>query len=126
MLSLIYLDDRRRGDREIAQLVYRVDRSYSWNYSNGPTLPRRPGKLPPGPGARLLGHDVNSPLGISAGPLMNSKWIAAYARLGFDVLTYNTVRTVAQPAYALPNLAFVRNLPEVAVTAPAARGSDAW
>jgi dihydroorotate dehydrogenase (NAD+) catalytic subunit len=103
-----------------------VDRSYAWNYSNGPALPRRRGKLALGPGARLLGYGLNSALGISAGPLINSKWVAAYARLGFDVLTYKTVRTSSQPAYALPNVAFVRNLPDVAVSAPSGRGSDGW
>jgi dihydroorotate dehydrogenase len=46
--------------------------------------------------------------------------------MGFDVLTYKTVRTTAQPAYPLPNLAFVRNLSDVAVAAPSARAADAW
>ena len=103
-----------------------MNRSYAWNCTNGPTLPRRPGKLPPGPGAHLLGLDLSSSLGISAGPLVNSKWVAAYARLGFDLLTYKTVRTVAHSAYGLPNLAFVRNMPDVAVSVPSGRASEEW
>ena len=47
---------------------------------------------------------MNSPLGIPAGPLLNSRWIHYYAALGFDVLTYKTVRSSARSCYALPNL----------------------
>ena len=47
-------------------------------------------------------------MGIAAGPLPNSKWIETYARLGYGLLTYNTVRTAERPAYPAPNLAFCR------------------
>lgn len=73
-------------------------------------------RLPPGPGASLLGHQLNSPTGISAGPLLNSKWIEGYARLGFDILTYATVRSRPQPAHALPNIRPVENRDQLAVT----------
>jgi dihydroorotate dehydrogenase len=63
----------------------------------------------------LFGRPLNSSLGIAAGPLLNSKWVEAYARLGFDVLTYSTVRTSFHPAYALPNIRHVDNLEQVAV-----------
>ena len=49
--------------------------------------------MPSGPGGLLFGYPLNSPLGIAAGPLLNSKWVEGYARLGFDVLTYATVRS---------------------------------
>lgn len=35
---------------------------------------------------------------------MNSRWIHYYAALGFDVLTYKTVRSAERKCYALPNL----------------------
>ena len=47
---------------------------------------------------------MNSPLGIPAGPLLNSRWIQYYASLGFDVLTYKTVRSSERKCYGLPNL----------------------
>ena len=106
--------------------MYRPDRSYAWNYSRGPVLPRRPAKLPSGPGGRLFDLHLNSSLGVAAGPLLNAKWVAAYARLGFDILTYKTVRTSARPAYPLPNIVFVENQPQAAVARPAGRASRDW
>lgn len=104
------------GVKAIAQATYRVDRSYSWNYSHAPTLPRIR-RLPAGPGAKLFDFRLNSPLGVSSGPLLNSKWVEGYARLGFDILTYKTVRSSAAPAHPLPNIRPVDNQPHAAVTA---------
>src|SRR5690606_12427536 len=62
------------------------------------------------------------------GPLLNGRWCLYYAGLGFDVLTYKTVRSRARACYPLPNLQPVRcgmldggesELP----TAPAMQGS---
>jgi dihydroorotate dehydrogenase (NAD+) catalytic subunit len=99
----------------IAQGVYRIDRSYTWNYEHTPKLPRVR-RLPTGPGGQLLGHTLNSLLGVSAGPLLNSRWVEAYARVGFDVLTYATVRTSFAPPHGLPNLRPVENREQAAVT----------
>jgi dihydroorotate dehydrogenase len=98
----------------IAQATYRMDRSYSWNYDHSPKLPRVR-RLPAGPGGRLFDYPLNSPLGIAAGPLLNSRWVEAYARVGYDVLTYATVRTSFTPAHALPNIRTVENREQVAV-----------
>jgi dihydroorotate dehydrogenase len=98
----------------IAQAVYRVDRSYSWNYGHAPKLPRVR-RLPPAPGGKLFEYALNSPLGIASGPLLNSKWIEAYARVGFDILTYATVRSSAAPAFGLPNIRPVENREQAAV-----------
>jgi len=54
--------------------------------------------------ARLFDRTVESPVGIAAGPLPNSKWIQAYSRLGYGLLTYGTVRSAAHPALSPPNL----------------------
>ncbi|MGH7416417.1 MAG: hypothetical protein ACREKB_01385, partial [Candidatus Rokuibacteriota bacterium] len=61
-------------------MVYRVDRSHAWNYMHAPALPRIR-RLSPGPGGQLFSHTLNSPLGIAAGPLLNARWVEAYARL---------------------------------------------
>src|SRR5262249_1358778 len=50
------------------------------------------------------GLRVPSPLAIAAGPLLNGRWILYYAALGFDILTYKTVRSRARECYPLPNL----------------------
>jgi len=88
--------------------TYDVHRSYDENYAGGPTFT---GPLPPArsgePRARFLGHPVYSALGVPAGPLLNSDWIGLYARLGFDLLTYKTVRSVARPAHPFPNCLFL-------------------
>lgn len=109
--------------REISNGAYRLDRSYQWNYAHAPVLPRLR-RVPSGPGGRLFGRLLNSSLGIAAGPLLNSKWIEGYARLGFDVLTYATVRSVFRPAHALPNIRHVENREQAAVIArrPATNG----
>ena len=52
--------------------------------------------------------------------MLNSKWVEGYARFGFDILTYATVRSVARPPYALPNIVFVENRQHAAVALPGA------
>lgn len=94
--------------------MYRVDRSYAWNYAHAPALPRIR-RLPMSAGWQLLGYNLNSPLGVAAGPLLNSKWVEGYARLGFDVLTYATVRSRPHPAHNLPNIRPVENREEIAI-----------
>ena len=77
-------------------------------------------RLPHGPGGILFGHPLNSSVGIAAGPLLNSKWVEAYARLGFDVLTYATVRSSFHAAHGLPNIRHVDNREQAAVVSRAA------
>ena len=82
---------------------YDIARSYDWNYENVPAPPEI--EVPDVSGEwHFCGLPVASPLGIPAGPLLNSKWILYYARLGFDVLTYKTVRSSYRACYEPPNL----------------------
>ncbi len=88
--------------------TYDVTKSYEWNYRNGPIFkspypPPRKVRKP----VRLLGFELNSPLGIAAGPLLNSNWIRVYAKLGFDLLSYKTVRTRSRASNPKPNCVFV-------------------
>jgi dihydroorotate dehydrogenase (NAD+) catalytic subunit len=53
---------------------------------------------------------------VASGPLLNSKWVESYARLGYDILTYATVRSTSRPAYSLPNVRHVENREHMAVT----------
>jgi dihydroorotate dehydrogenase len=77
--------------------------TYDWNFDHAPEAVRV--DEPPVPGTwNYCGLPVASPLGIAAGPLLNGKWILYYASLGFDALTYKTVRSRARASYPLPNL----------------------
>jgi dihydroorotate dehydrogenase (NAD+) catalytic subunit len=77
-----------------------------------------------GPGIRLFDRRVESPIGIAAGPLPNSRWIEVYARLGYGLLTYKTVRSAASAAFSQPNVLFCKP-GDPAVTEPAPRPLDA-
>lgn len=88
--------------------TYDIKKSYDWNYKNGPLFR---GPYPPGrtgqPAFNFLGFKLYSPLGIAAGPLLNSRWISTYAKLGFDILSYKTVRTRRRASNKMPNCVFV-------------------
>ena len=88
--------------------TYNTALSYDQNYRAGPvfdgTLPDLADLNEGLPSAEFLGYRVNSTLGVPAGPLLNSAYIRLYADLGFDVLTYKTVRTGAQPCHPFPNV----------------------
>ncbi len=101
---------------------YDVALSYDENYQAGPVftgelpdLDRLNLGLPP---ASFLGYPVNSTLGVPAGPLLNSAYIKLYADMGFDVLTYKTVRTGPQPCHPFPNVRPVQTGPDWYRSAP--------
>lgn len=82
---------------------YNIRETYRWNYDHAPDpvdveVPEFHGQW------SFCGLPVNSPLGMPAGPLLNGRWILYYASLGFDVLTYKTVRSQSRECYPLPNL----------------------
>jgi dihydroorotate dehydrogenase (NAD+) catalytic subunit len=83
---------------------YDIRQSYDWNYEHAPE-PVAGVVHAAVPGTwRYAGLTVSSPLGIAAGPLLNGRWVRHYAALGFDVLTYKTVRSRVRSCYPLPNL----------------------
>ncbi|HVQ76561.1 MAG TPA: hypothetical protein VMT79_13630 [Candidatus Binatia bacterium] len=112
---------RRRVGGGAVLIAYRLDRSFAWNAAHVPKLPPRPRKLPDVAGPILFGRRLESAVGISAGPLPNSRWIEAYSRLGYGILTYKTVRTAAAPALPHPNMLFCR-AGDPAVVEPRPRG----
>jgi dihydroorotate dehydrogenase (NAD+) catalytic subunit len=102
-------------EKEKMKSTYNINLSYEANYTAGPDFE---GQLPDLaalnaglPPATFLGYRVNSTLGVPAGPLLNAAYIALYARLGFDVLTYKTVRTGYFPAHPFPNVRPVATSP---------------
>lgn len=82
---------------------YDIEKPYQWNYEHSPDAVDV--EVPAVPGTwRYCGLPVDSPLGVPAGPLLDGRWCLYYASLGFDVLTYKTVRSVARACFPLPNL----------------------
>ncbi len=101
--------------KEKMKSTYNIDLSYDDNYAAGPDfsgdlpdLAALNSGLPP---ATFLGRAVNSAFGVPAGPLLNSAYIELYARLGFDLLTYKTVRTGYAPSHPFPNVRAVEASP---------------
>jgi dihydroorotate dehydrogenase (NAD+) catalytic subunit len=89
--------------------TYNIHKSYEWNYQNGPIFNEEiPKREIPTKKIELLGLKLNSRIGIPAGPLLNSNWIKLYAKLGFDVLVYKTVRTITRECHSQPNCIFVQ------------------
>lgn len=88
---------------------YDPTKSYEDNYSQGPfggfqisndkiplvtTITKQ----------NFLGHEVNLPFGIPAGPLLNSRFITAAFQNGFDLCVYKTVRSRLYKSHPLPNI----------------------
>lgn len=88
--------------------LYDVSKSYEENYLHGPfyegSIPERP---PIKNKIKLWNFELNSPLGIPAGPLLNSNWIKFYAHMGFDIPVYKTVRSIPHPSHPAPNCVYV-------------------
>jgi dihydroorotate dehydrogenase (NAD+) catalytic subunit len=83
-------------------------RSFQWHYHHGPLLDGMPhGELPQQP-VTFLSWQLRLPLGVAAGPLANARFVAAYARLGYSLLTYKSVRSRAWEAHPAPILGLVR------------------
>jgi dihydroorotate dehydrogenase (NAD+) catalytic subunit len=88
--------------------IYDIDKTYAENAAHGPfftgAIPKRP---KPAKLFDFLGHPVRSFLGVPAGPLLTSNWIALAAKMGFDIPTYKTIRSEAHPGHHLPNVTYV-------------------
>ncbi len=82
-------------------------KSYEENYDTGPfgafadsTRAESVGE----PMHEFLGQPVYLPLGIPAGPLLNSAYCAAAFAKGFDIAVYKTVRSGIFPCHPFPNV----------------------
>lgn len=90
---------------------YDPHKSYEENYDEGPF-----GAFADGKDLRedtLLGHDflgfkINTPFGIPAGPLLNSKFCKGAFEKGFDICVYKTVRSSFYKTHPAPNVLAVK------------------
>jgi dihydroorotate dehydrogenase len=86
-------------------------KSYEANYDEGPFngfadgLDIRTGVEPH---FTFLGEKLSYPLGIPAGPILNSKYAKAAFKKGFDAIVYKTVRADQFPSHPFPNVLSVR------------------
>lgn len=89
--------------------IYDISKSYAYNAKKGPFFEGKiPPRVPPKKPVDFLGFSLNSPLGVPAGPLLNSRWVELAGRLGFDLPVYKTIRSFAHPGHDLPNMIFVK------------------
>lgn len=92
--------------------IYNPNLSYETNFDQGPffsgSIPIRI-KLPPEKWVDFLGHKIASRIGVPAGPLLNSHWTTLASQLGFDVVTYKTIRTKYFKGHSLPNIIYVED-----------------
>ncbi len=90
--------------------MYDIHKTYLDNLENGPffdnPLPKRE-MAPKDDWFDFLGVLVASPIGIPAGPLLDSKAIKFASEMGFDLLTYKTIRSRSHPSHPLPNMVYV-------------------
>lgn len=86
---------------------YDPTKSYEENYDTGPFGAFADGEVMVQKGEptnEYLGHPVYAPLGIPAGPLLNSKFCKAAFLKGFDICVYKTVRSDMFPCHPFPNV----------------------
>lgn len=87
--------------------IYDIEKDYKENLESGPVFDRSlPQRVWPDEKDWIdfLGIRVASPLGVPAGPLLNSQWTTLAAELGFDIVTYKTIRSHAYLGHPLPNV----------------------
>jgi dihydroorotate dehydrogenase (NAD+) catalytic subunit len=87
----------------LATPVYRFDRTFEQNATEGPAFAGLYPDVPVTPMKDFFGHRVASRIGIAASLLVNERWFELYSRLGFDLLTYKTIRSRRRLAHPLPN-----------------------
>lgn len=92
--------------------IYDIDKSYLENADEGPFFK---GAIPFRQWTNktqwldFLGYRIASPLGVPAGPLLNSRWIELAANLGFDVVCYKTIRSKLHHGHPPPNVIYIEN-----------------
>jgi len=87
--------------------TYDIHKSYDENYEQGPFFNTELPTLDASPKARFMDFAVGAPIGVPAGPLLNSNWVDLYAKLGFDLPVYKTVRSGQRDCHPAPNCIYL-------------------
>eukprot|EP01094_Clydonella_sp_ATCC50884_P019124 TRINITY_DN3671_c0_g1_i1.p1 TRINITY_DN3671_c0_g1~~TRINITY_DN3671_c0_g1_i1.p1 ORF type:complete len:1038 (-),score=266.66 TRINITY_DN3671_c0_g1_i1:38-3151(-) len=98
--------------------IYDIFCAYEHNLEHGPFFDRS--LLPPPHMVQRLrslaprsdpptlgGLRVGSRIGVPAGPLLGAKWVGLAAEVGFDLITYKTIRTKPRRSHSLPNVTYL-------------------
>lgn len=99
--------------------IYDREKSWADNLASGPQFS---GDYPVplrSKAVNFLGYQAASPLGVPAGPLLDSRWTTLASRLGYDIVTYKTIRTQPYPGHPVPNVIFVESQSGKAIEAAA-------
>lgn len=90
--------------------LYDINRTFEENF-NTPSFPSIKPPLRDWPEKKqwisLLGYSLASNIGAAACAVTTGKGIALLSQLGFDVLTYKTIRPKAYPTHPLPNIVYL-------------------
>src|ERR1044072_9153618 len=103
----IALEPRMAVPKPLTVPTYRFDRSFEQNAALGPAFAGATADVPATPMKDFFGHRVASRFGVAASLVMNERWLELYSRLGFDLLTYKTVRSRERIAHPVPNWLYV-------------------
>ncbi|MES2998649.1 MAG: tRNA-dihydrouridine synthase [Pseudomonadota bacterium] len=90
--------------------LYDIHKTFEENFRNPPfSLINPPVRQwpPKAQWIRFLGLSLASNIGAAACAVTTGKGIALLAQLGFDVLTYKTIRRHFYPSHPLPNIVYV-------------------
>lgn len=88
---------------------YNFRRRFADNKRPAGTPPDRP--MTSSTNWNVLGYDVGYPLGVPASPLTAKlAWIQYFARYGFNVFTFKTVRRRCRDELPFPNWVYLQNL----------------
>lgn len=91
----------------VSSPLYDISKTFEENFSN-PIFQsiRPPTRVWPDrkKWSSLLGYSLASKIGAAACAATTGKGVALLAQLGFDVLTYKTIRRQAYPTHPLPNI----------------------
>lgn len=96
--------------RSVDSPLYDIDKSFEENFRHplfscsDPPVRHWP---PQTQWANFLGFPLASRIGAAPCAVTTGKGIALLANLGFDVLSYKTIRRQAHPSYPLPNIVYV-------------------
>lgn len=96
--------------------LYDTSKTFEENFYN-PSFPliNSPYRyiLPNAQWTRFLGFSLASRIGVAACAVTTGKGIVLLAQLGFDVLTYKTIRRRAHPSHPLPNIVYIDSKSEL-------------